>query len=182
MTVSRRGRFIIGGSRDASSKSSLTFELWPGDIAILEAPNGWGKTTLLEALAGLLPLSSGMIRLAGRDITAAPPWVRRSAGISFLRAELNSFPSLSVRECFSLAGVRESPPDLQSFLNRRVGTLSGGEQQRVALAIAILGSGCKVAVLDEPFSSLDAQGIAGWRECIIAYAHDRATLVAMPSV
>jgi len=181
MTVSRRGRFVIGGSKDGSSKSSLTLVLRPGDIALLEAPNGWGKTTLLEALAGLLPLSSGMVRLAGRDITAAPPWVRRSAGISFLRAEFNSFPALSVRECLSLAGVRESPPDLQRFLPRRVDTLSGGEQQRVALAIATMGAGCTVAVLDEPFSSLDAQGMAVWRRRVLADAQHRATLIAVPS-
>ncbi|MBN2231757.1 MAG: ABC transporter ATP-binding protein [Deltaproteobacteria bacterium] len=135
-----------------------------GDFYVLMGPTGAGKTLILEAVAGLVPLAAGRIRIAGRDVSALPPEQRR---IGIVYQDYALFPHLTVA-----ANIRYGLPyhpdaadgrqidglvDLLrvgDLLHRRPATLSGGEQQRVALARAL--AVCpRVLLLDEPLAALD---------------------------
>ncbi|MDR1659303.1 MAG: urea ABC transporter ATP-binding subunit UrtE [Desulfovibrio sp.] len=124
--------------------------------------NGVGKTTLLQCVMGLLPLNSGRIVMRGEDITAFPPEKRARAGLGYVPQGRQIFPLLTVEEnlLVSLAahadGGREIPPHIFSFfpalkemLHRRGGDLSGGQQQQLAIARALVLDPC-LLVLDEP--------------------------------
>ena len=143
---------------------SLTIEA--GEFFTLLGPTGAGKTLILESIVGLVPLSSGRIRIGSRDVTRLPP-EKRGVGIVYQDCAL--FPHLSVREniSYGLRYHRKTRPDqdgrfdrlvsqlgLAHLLGRSVHNLSGGEKQRVALSRA-LAVDPSVLLLDEPLSSLD---------------------------
>lgn len=131
----------------------------PVGVTTLFGPSGSGKTSTLRAVAGLLPLSSGSVKLNAQDWGPLPP-ERREVGFVFQSAAL--FPHLTVAQNVAFGAWDDA--DVQRWLERlRLGeaahrkpsTLSGGEAQRVALARA-LARRPRVLLLDEPFSSLDA--------------------------
>lgn len=139
-----------------------------GEYFIILGPTGAGKTVLLESIAGLYPIKSGEVRLRGKEVTRLEPEKR---GISIVYQDHALFPHLSVKDniIFGLklrkqpkAGV-EAALDwiaellgISHLLNRKPNTLSGGEQQKVALARA-LSVKPKVLLLDEPLSALDPE-------------------------
>lgn len=134
-----------------------------GEFFMVVGPSGAGKTVLLEAIAGLHPLSSGRILVGGRNVTLLAP-ERRNVALVYQDYAL--FPHLRVKENISWGLMFARDPDrnhvdglvkllrLEPLLDRLPGTLSGGEQQRVALArsLAVKPS---VILLDEPMSALD---------------------------
>jgi iron(III) transport system ATP-binding protein len=153
------------GSVLALDRVSLTVA--PGDFVSFLGPSGCGKTTLLRAIAGLDPATSGRIRQAGRDITALPP-AARDFGIVFQSYAL--FPNLTVAEniAYGLRGPAWPKPrrarrveelldlvGLADHIQKYPAQLSGGQQQRVALARA-LANEPGLLLLDEPLSALDA--------------------------
>jgi len=139
----------------------VSLALEPGELLAVVGPSGAGKTTLLRVVAGLERPDRGRVRLFGRDVTALPPERR---GIGFVFQDLALFPHLTVYENVAF-GVRRGARErvdrlldllgLVAFRNRYPEELSGGQRQRVALARA-LAPGPRVVLLDEPFSSLDA--------------------------
>lgn len=138
---------------------SICFELYDGETAVLRAPNGWGKTSLFEAIAGVIPLHKGTIHLAGdaageADATRLPVHARRRAGLAFLQSRDQGFPGLSVHEALALSGL-PTPALLQPLASRRVANLSGGERQLLALLGVLLPRDARVRLLDEPFTGLD---------------------------
>jgi urea transport system ATP-binding protein len=122
--------------------------------------NGMGKTTLLKTLIGLLPARSGQIRLGGVELAGLPSYRRVKHGLAFVPQGRMVFPQLTVEQNI-LAGAEHSGhrsvleylyrffPVLQEMRLRRAGNLSGGQQQMLAIARALI-SDPKVLILDEP--------------------------------
>jgi branched-chain amino acid transport system ATP-binding protein len=145
--------------------------------------NGMGKTTLLKALAGILPASAGRVRLGGEDITRLPSHERARRGLGYVPQGREIFPALSVLDNLrfaaaakgranpaAVAGVLEEFPRLQPLLQRAGGALSGGEQQLLALARCLVQAP-RVLLLDEPTEGIQpsmietiADKLAGLRE------------------
>ena len=127
--------------------------------------NGVGKTTFLKTIIGLLEQRSGSIEYDGELLTTQPPYQRARNGIGYVSQGRDIIPRITVRENLmigmeSLPGgmgrnrhidpiVFELFPILEQFLNRRGGDLSGGQQQQLAIARALLGKP-KLLLLDEP--------------------------------
>lgn len=142
----------------------VSLEVPPGGYGLVIGPTGSGKTTLLEAIAGHLPLSAGRILLRGQDVSRAAPEARR---VGFVYQQYHLFPHFSVRENIGY-GIRGQGSEsreqrvlelaellgLASLLDRGVHGLSGGEQQRIALARA-LAPRPSILLLDEPFAAVD---------------------------
>lgn len=122
--------------------------------------NGMGKTTLLKALIGLLPTRSGQIRLNGVELTGMPSYKRVAQGLAFVPQGRMVFPLLTVEQNILTgaehSGHRSVPeyiyrffPVLQEMKHRKGGNLSGGQQQMLVIARALI-SDPKVLILDEP--------------------------------
>jgi urea transport system ATP-binding protein len=136
------------------------FHVAPRESLAIMGRNGMGKTTLLKALIGMLPARSGRIRLDGIDLSGTPSYRRVRAGMAFVPQGRMIFPFLTVEENI-LAGAESSRrrgvpddlyaafPVLKEMRSRKGGNLSGGQQQMLAIARALI-SDPKVLVLDEP--------------------------------
>jgi branched-chain amino acid transport system ATP-binding protein len=136
-----------------------------GEIVTLIGSNGAGKTTLLRAIAGALAPRAGTVRFDGRDITRLPAYERIQIGIALVPEGRHVFPFLSVRENLELGGFKyrkevakvrrliemvfEMFPQLRGRSTQSAGTLSGGEQQMLALGRAMM-SEPRLLCLDEP--------------------------------
>ena len=130
-----------------------------GSVVALLGSNGAGKTTLLRALSGLLSPKAGSVILDGVDVTGWEPHQRQRAGITLIPEGRGIFRNLSVRENILLFGaasrdggavdrVADVFPKLRQRIDQVAGTLSGGEQQMLALARAFLGEP-RLVLLDE---------------------------------
>ena len=124
-----------------------------GSVVALVGRNGAGKTTVLRCLAGLVPLRAGAVRHHGRDITHSTAHERSGDGVSLVPDERGIFAALTVAENLQVLGagrpaapVLELFPELVDRLEQRAGTLSGGEQQMLALARLFLRPGDAVLV------------------------------------
>jgi thiamine transport system ATP-binding protein len=146
--------------------NDLTLAVDGGERFAVMGSSGSGKSTLLRAIAGLVPIDSGAITLDGEDVTGVPAH-RRPVGLMFQDYAL--FPHMTVSENIGyglrMAGVPARAREIRSrellglvgldgFADRKPTTLSGGEQQRVALA-RTLAPEPSVVLLDEPLGSLD---------------------------
>ncbi len=152
----------------------LSFRVTEGEIFGLLGPNGAGKTTTLSILEGLLPPDSGQVRALGMTLPAQAAALRRRIGVQLQRTSL--IPDLTVREqldLFARLYDMPRPAAVAEALLERLGlraraealpaALSGGEQQRLALALALVNDP-QIVFLDEPTSGLDPQARrALWR-------------------
>ena len=141
----------------------LDLEITLGSCTALLGRNGVGKSTLLKCLMGVLPVRSGVVRFDGQDITALPPHARARRGLAYVPQGREIFPRLSVEENLltgfanqATGSVRDIPQDiydmfpvLKDMRARRGGDLSGGQQQQLAIARALL-TRPKLLILDEP--------------------------------
>jgi urea transport system ATP-binding protein len=140
----------------------VSLEVPDDGLACVMGRNGVGKTTLLNSIMGVLKASSGRIRFDGRDITKAKPYDRVRAGLAYVPQGRGGFPQLTVRENLDVvqeASKRSSPaavnealdlfPRLVPLLGRKAGFLSGGQQQQLAIARALV-TRPMLLVLDEP--------------------------------
>ena len=140
----------------------VTLSFAAGETVAILGRNGVGKTTLLETMMGLTTHTGGDIRFAGDAINNWPTWRRSRSGISLVPQQREVFPSLTVEENLRVAqrGGKWTPdraydlfPRLAERRRNRGNQLSGGEQQMLAVARALMGSP-SVLLLDEPLEGL----------------------------
>jgi branched-chain amino acid transport system ATP-binding protein len=157
----------------------LSLEARPGEVLCLLGRNGAGKTTLLKAIMGLVRARTGSIALDGRDLSALPAHEVPKLGIGYVPQGRRLFAELSVADNLEIGlmtrghgGATRSRvlrlfPLLGERLRQRAGTLSGGEQQMLALARALCLEP-KLLLLDEPTEGLMPSMIGRIREVVLA--------------
>lgn len=141
----------------------VSLSLQKGECLALLGRNGVGKTTLLKCLMGVVPVRSGSIHFNGEDVTHMAPYQRAAAGMAYVPQGRDIFARLTVEENI-LMGMATKPaassrrikeevfelfPVLKTMLARRGGDLSGGQQQQLAIARALV-SEPRLIILDEP--------------------------------
>lgn len=143
----------------------VTLTVAPGECVGLFGRNGAGKTTFLEAVAGGRPIVSGSVRCGGRDLSRLKPWARVRHGLVLVPEGRRLFGHLTVREHLRLGALAASTPRvtesevyeifpiLRERRQQRVATMSGGQQQMVALARALMTS-ASVLLVDEMSAGL----------------------------
>jgi branched-chain amino acid transport system ATP-binding protein len=143
--------------------NGVSLSVGEGEAVGILGHNGMGKTTLLRALVGQLPLTGGHLRFVGREIQREPSHRRARAGIGYVPQGRAIFPALTVYENLRMGfiprgqeseegtinDIRALFPRLDKLLDRAGGALSGGEQQLLSLARALCGRP-KLLLLDEP--------------------------------
>jgi branched-chain amino acid transport system ATP-binding protein len=148
----------------------VSLSVAPGEIVTVVGSNGAGKTTLLRALNGLIRPTAGTVTIDGTDITGKPTEKMASLGLTHVPENRLCFPTLSVRDNLmlgawsrggkgDLAAVLELFPRLQPRLGQAAGTLSGGEQQMVAIGRGLMAAP-KAIMLDEPSIGLAPKVVA----------------------
>jgi len=156
-------------------------------MVILQGANGTGKSTLLEALAGVLRVDAGVVQLGGQDVTDWALHRRAQAGLGYLPQGPCLVPGLDVWSNVALSGASASDVEamlealsLVSLTHRPVSELSGGERRRVELARCMVRP-AKVLLLDEPLWGLDtSQAEAVWRGLSAQVRRGVAVLIADP--
>ena len=138
----------------------VSFEAKPEQVLAIMGRNGMGKTTLLKSLIGILPARSGSISLQGQEMVGLPSYQRVESGLAFVPQGRMIFSNLTVLENI-MTGAREEIqpstmdeiyalfPVLHEMRGRKGGNLSGGQQQQLAIARALI-TNPKVLILDEP--------------------------------
>ena len=179
-------RVVVG--RRAGFRLDVTVTAEPGEVVALMGPSGAGKSTLLSAIAGLVRLDEGTVRIDGAEVAAAKP--RRHVppaqrGVVLLGQEPRLFPHLTASENVAFGPRARSVArdvaraDADEWLWRvglpgsgghRPAELSGGQQQRVALARALAASP-KVLLLDEPLTALDPETAGELRTLLYEQLH-----------
>jgi ABC-type multidrug transport system ATPase subunit len=175
------------GGVEALRGVSLT--LTPGVTGLL-GPNGAGKSTLMRILATTATPSSGTVRWDGVDAVRNPQIVRRTLG--YLPQDAGVYPQLSAREFLAYCAALKQLPsraartqihellaelDLLPAADRALGTLSGGNRQRVAIAQALLGDPALI-VVDEPTVGLDPEQRLRFRELLARLAETRIVILS----
>lgn len=144
--------------------------------------NGVGKTTFMKSIIGLLPMDSGSITFEGKDLTKCKAYERSQAGIAYVPQGREIIPMLTVKENLQLGCVAHKKvefeqkmeevltylPDLTVHLRRKGGVLSGGQQQQLAIARALM-SDPKILILDEPTEGIQPNIVMGIADILKRY-------------
>jgi branched-chain amino acid transport system ATP-binding protein len=148
----------------APAVSDVSLDVSDGELVVVVGPNGAGKTTLINAMAGLHPLAGGRILFGGRDISRLPRHRFCDEGIALVPEGRRLFSEMTVKENLELGSYRSAAkvhrveslhsvvttfPMLRETLERTAGTLSGGQQQMLAIGRALMARP-KLLLLDEP--------------------------------
>jgi zinc transport system ATP-binding protein len=161
---------------------NITFEVEKGDVVSIIGPNGSGKTTLVRAMLGL-------VEHTGTVTLNAKPFKEHLGDIGYVPQRFDfdrTFP-ISVEEFLVISGYRPDPPwrqevyrefGISALLRKKLGTLSGGQMQRVLIASSLLKSP-QILILDEPTAGVDIEGAASFYELIrhVNEEHDITVLL-----
>jgi urea transport system ATP-binding protein len=184
LTVSAIEQFY-GGSH---ALRHIDLEIPSGSCTALLGRNGVGKTTLLRCLMGELPVRSGAVIFDGEDVTRLPSWQRARRGMGYVPQGREIFPRLTVAENLlvgesaarggsaPLAELEELFPILSTMRNRRGGDLSGGQQQQLAIARALI-SRPRLLLLDEPTEGIQPSTIKEIGRVLRGLLEKRMTIV-----
>jgi cobalamin transport system ATP-binding protein len=177
---------------------NISLDVNPGEVVALIGPNGAGKSTLIRVVSGVLPADGGRVRTNGTDLLSAPS-MKRARHLAVVPQAVSMPPAFSVWETVLLgrtpylnflgqvsakdeeiARTALAKVDALGLRERRVGELSGGEQQRVLLARALAQS-TPILLLDEPTSNLDLHYQVSFMDmvCALAKQDNLAVLVAI---
>lgn len=158
-------RGLSAGYHGEDVVHDMDFTVEAGEAVTIIGSNGAGKTTLFRAICGLGPTSTGIVNFEGTTITGMPVHRVARAGLAYVPAERHLFPQMSVRENLSLGAFPRLPdadtmtfvldlfPRLAERQSQHAGTLSGGEQQMLAVGRALM-SRPGLLMLDEPSTGL----------------------------
>jgi len=161
-------RNITAGYGKAVIIQDVNIEIEEGRITAIVGPNGSGKSTFLKTVFGLTRVFKGNIFFDGKDVTRLAPEERARMGLGYVPQVNNVFPSLTVMENLEMGAysiekkeqvrteieeMMEIFPILRERRNQKAGSLSGGERQMLAMAMALMGKP-KVLLLDEPAAAL----------------------------
>jgi len=189
MTLSIRNASAGYGSLPVVREASL--EVTSGEILAVVGRNGVGKTTLAKLVAGLLPCLDGGIHLDGRDVTALTSRDMARLGVGYVPQGRGIFPRLTVMENLRMGArvggggdtvhfeqVLEWFPRLDERLSQAAGTLSGGEQQMLAIGRVLIGNP-SLLVLDEPSDGVQPTIVQQIAEVITEINETRGIIVLL---
>ena len=176
---------------DAQALSGVTLDVPEGAIVAIVGANGAGKTSLIRAIAGMLPPRAGRVTFEGRDITGLPSHVVCNLGLGQVAEGRQVFPSLSVRENLQMGAMLPRAkaragqnlermfslfPRLAERASQAAGTMSGGEQQMLAIARCLMGEP-RLVMFDEPSLGLSPAMVGQVFETITSLNRNGITCV-----
>ena len=157
---------LSAGYGEVDVLHGISMDIDEGELVATIGPNGAGKSTLLRSISGVIKPDEGQLELGGTDITGSEPEDTIRMGMGYVPQDENIFPSLTVREnlemgAFTLEGDFEDRideictifPQLRERMGQKAGTMSGGQQQMVAVGRGLLIKP-KLLLLDEPTAGL----------------------------
>lgn len=164
---------------------NVSFEIKDDEKLILLGRNGVGKTTLLKSIIGLLPAKTGDISLNSDKVTKLKPYERSRKGIAYVPQGREIIPQLTVQENLELGALAykvdyakkveeifEYFPVLTQHLKRKGGVLSGGQQQQLAIARALM-SDPKILILDEPTEGIQPNIVSDIADILTRYHKEK---------
>ena len=154
----------------------VSFDVRDGELITLLGRNGAGKTTTLRSIMGLMPRAEGVVAFEGRQVLGQTPHVLAQLGLALVPENRGIFGGLTVFEnlniairgesSWTMARIRDLFPELNGRMKTAAGKLSGGEQQMLTIARALL-TGPRVLLLDEPTEGLRPSSSSGWSSCSV---------------
>ena len=160
----------------AQALFGVSLQVHPGELVVLQGLNGAGKSTLLQAIMGLLSRVEGTIRYQGQSLLGLPPHQRARRGLGYVPEDRRLFTALTVQENLRVAAragwqgqerVLQLFPALQAMLGRRAAHMSGGEQQMLSIARALM-TNPTLLLLDEPCEGIAPVLVESIRDALLA--------------
>ncbi len=171
---------VTAGYGSITVLRDVSLRVADGEILGVLGRNGMGKSTLIRCISGLIPASAGALRFADRDITRLPPHQRARLGITTIVQGRGIFPRMSVRENLEMGRIAGGTakrsrldevlgyfPRLKERLGQLAGTMSGGEQQMLAIGRGLM-TDPKLMLLDEPSDGIMPALVAQIAETLVA--------------